>query len=137
MRLDEISLSMRDMKKLKSPAQIEVSWSVNNNIYQDMSNKPQSTLETKCLIQILETKYTKADPRASVEHDCKHLSAQDQSLLRQLLQDFEELFDGTLGDCDCEPLPPIKGRSTAIPWLAFSNTQKAFGNYQKGNPKVM
>ena len=68
-----------------------------------MSKEPQSTLKAnKCLIQILDVKYEKADLRAIVENDRKHLSASDQSSLLELLQDFEELFDGTLGNWDCK-----------------------------------
>ncbi len=33
--LDEISLPMRDINKLSTRAQIERSWSLNNNIYQE------------------------------------------------------------------------------------------------------
>ena len=59
----------------------------------------QSTLEvTKPLIQILDAKYEEADLMVIIEHDCKHLSAPEQSALLELLQDFEELLDGTLGD---------------------------------------
>ena len=56
---------------------------MNNSIYQDMSKEPQSTLEaTKSLLQILDTKNEKADLRAIVENDCKHLSAPEFVLTR-------------------------------------------------------
>ena len=99
--LDEISLPMRDINKLITCTQIEKSWTVNNSIYQDTSKEHYSILEaTKHLIQILGTKYEKVHLRANLEHECKHLSAPDQSSLLKLLQDFEELFDGTLTDRD-------------------------------------
>ncbi len=57
---DDISLPMRDINKLKTCAQIEKSWTTNNNIYQETSKEPQSTLEaTKHFIKILDTKYEK------------------------------------------------------------------------------
>ena len=101
---DDISLSMRDINKLNTQAQIEKSWMMNNSIYQETSKEPQSTLEaTKRLIQILDTNYENADLRA-ITNNCKQLSGPEQSLVLELLQEFEELFDGTLGDWDCEPV---------------------------------
>ena len=62
-----------------------------------MSKEPQSALEaTKRLKQILDVNDEKANPRDIVKNNCTHLSAPEQSLLLELLQDFEELFDGTL-----------------------------------------
>ena len=58
---------------------------------------------TKRLIQILDAKYEKADLRAITEN-CTHLSDPDKQKLLELLQEFEELFDGTMGDWDCEPV---------------------------------
>ena len=73
--LDEISLPMRDINKLKTRATIERAWTMNNSIYQSTSKEPQSMLKaTKCLIQILDTKYEKVNLRAIVKDDCiKHL----------------------------------------------------------------
>ena len=52
---------------------------------------------TKSLIKILDAKYEKANLRAITEDDClNHLSATKRNKLPQLLQEFEELFDGTL-----------------------------------------
>ncbi len=101
--LDDISLPMRDINNLNTRAQIEKSWMINNNMDQETSMEPQSTLEaTKCLIQVLDINYEKAHLRDIVKNNITHLSASEQSLLLELLQDFEELFDGTLGDWDCE-----------------------------------
>ena len=74
-----------------------------NSIYQKASKEPQSAMEaTKHFIQILDANYEKANLRDIVRNNCAHLSAPEQSLLLELLQDFEELFDGTLDDWDCE-----------------------------------
>jgi len=93
--LDEISLPMRNINKLKTRATIEKAWTMNNSIYQSMSKEPQSMLEAiKRLIQILDAKYEKVNLRAIVEDDWnKHLSAPDKASFLELLQEFEELFD--------------------------------------------
>jgi hypothetical protein len=76
---------------------------VNNSIYQSTPKEPQSTLEaTKCLIEIVDVNYEKANLRAITKEDClNHLSATEKDKFLKLLQEFEELFDGTLGDWDC------------------------------------
>jgi hypothetical protein len=53
---------------------------------------------TKCATQILDAKYKKADLQYIVRDNCKHLSANQQKKLLQLLKKYETLFDGTLGD---------------------------------------
>jgi hypothetical protein len=103
---DEISLPKSYIKKLKTSATIESAWTMNNIIYQSMSREPQSMFKaSERVIQILDAKYKKANLRAIVEDDCnKHLSAPEKTLLLKLLQEFEDLFDGTLGDWDCNPV---------------------------------
>jgi len=123
--LDEISLPMRDNKNLRTRAAADKAWTVNNSIYQSMSTDPQSTLEaTKCLIKILDAKYEKANLKEITEEEClNHLSATEKDKLLKLLQEFEELFDGTLGDWDCNPVSlqlkegaqPYHGRPFPIP----------------------
>eukprot|EP00804_Cyclotella_cryptica_P027451 CCRYP_008864-RA/>CCRYP_008864-RA protein AED:0.29 eAED:0.29 QI:0/0/0/1/1/1/2/245/709 len=97
---------------------------MNNSIYQETSKEPQSTLEaTKRLIKILDAKYEKADLRAIVRDNCTHLSGPEQARLLELLQEFEELFSGKLGDWDCKPVSlqlkegaqPYHGRPFPIP----------------------
>eukprot|EP00804_Cyclotella_cryptica_P030445 CCRYP_008518-RA/>CCRYP_008518-RA protein AED:0.77 eAED:1.00 QI:0/-1/0/1/-1/1/1/0/91 len=90
---------MRDINKPKPRATVERAWTMNNGVYQDTSKEPQSMLEaTKRLIHILDTKYEKADLRAIVKDNCTHLSNPEQAKLLELLQEFEELFSGKLGD---------------------------------------
>jgi hypothetical protein len=62
--------------------------------------EPQSTLKaTNHIIEIFDAKYEKANLRAITEEDClNHLSATEKDKLLCLLQEFEELFDGTLCD---------------------------------------
>jgi hypothetical protein len=61
--------------------------------------EPQSTHDaTKRATRILDAKYSKADLQSVLRDDCKHLSANQQKKLLQLLKKYESLFDGTLGD---------------------------------------
>jgi len=138
--LDEISLPMRDIKNLRTRAAANKAWTVNNSIYQSTSKKLQITLEaTKCLNEILDAKYEKENLWAITEDECiNYSSATEKDKLLKLLPEFEELFDGTLGDCDCNPVllqlkegaQPYHGRPFPIP-------KKACGHLKKGNPKTM
>ena len=40
----------------------------------------------------------KADLPKIVKNDCKHLNPDERSQLLEVLLEFEDLFDGTLGD---------------------------------------
>ena len=74
------------------------------SIYQSMVMEPQSKLKaTTHIMKILDPKYEKANLRAFVNNDCnKHVNVPEHAKLMALLKEFEELFDGTLGDWDCE-----------------------------------
>ena len=61
--------------------------------------EPQSTQDAiKHVTQILDAKYNNANILSIVRDNCKHLSTDQQKKLLQLLQKYESLFDGTLGD---------------------------------------
>lgn len=96
--LDDTSLPMRDFNKLKMRETIKRAWSMLNSIYQSMPKEPQSMLEaTECLIQFLDAKYEEVCLRSVIKDDLnKHLSALEKALLLELLQEFEDLIDGTL-----------------------------------------
>jgi hypothetical protein len=67
--------------------------------------EPQSTQDaTKCVTQILDAKYQKADLQSIVRDSCNHLSINQQKKLLQLLKKYESLFDGTLGDWKTKPV---------------------------------
>jgi hypothetical protein len=67
--------------------------------------EPHSTQDsTKHATQILDAKYKKADLQSIVRDNCKHLSANQQNKLLQLLKKYETLFDGTLGDWKTKPV---------------------------------
>jgi hypothetical protein len=99
---DEIILPMRDITKLSSQSKIERAWMANNNV---ISHEPKSTLEaTQKVVKILDAKYEKSDLKAVVSNHCGHLTNSNQEKLLKLLTEFEDLFDGTLGDWDTEPV---------------------------------
>ena len=77
--LDEISLPMRDIKNLRTRAAAIKAWAVNNSIDQSMSKVLQSTLEaTKCLIEILDAKYEKANLGAITKRNASITSVQQK-----------------------------------------------------------
>jgi hypothetical protein len=91
---------MRDINSLTT-SKMERAWTVNNS----MAHKPQSMHKaTQRVVHILDAKYEKADLQSVVSANCTHLSLQDQNKLLELLIEFEELFDGTLGDWNTEPV---------------------------------
>jgi hypothetical protein len=86
--------------------------------------KLQSTQDaTKRVTWILDAKYQQADLQSIVRNNCKHLSANQQKKLLQLLKNYESLFDGTLGDWKTKPVSiqlkegvsPYHGRAFPVP----------------------
>jgi hypothetical protein len=70
-----------------------------------MAHEPVSTKNaTQRVVEILDTNYEKVDLQAVVDATGPHLSLQDKNKLLELLKEFEELFDGTLGDWKTEPV---------------------------------
>ena len=61
--------------------------------------EPIACLETtNRAVEILDANYEKAVLGEIVNDNCAHLSTNEQTMLLALLLEFEELFDGTLGD---------------------------------------
>ncbi len=95
--------------------------------------EPQSTQDaTKCVTRILDAKYKKADLQSIVQDNCKHLSANHQKKLLQLLKKYESLFDGTLGDWKTKPVSfqwkegvsPYHGQAFPVPKVHKVPTRK-------------
>ena len=113
--IDEICLPMRKLKELKKP----------NIVYQMYKNtEPKSTAEmTDRAVRILDANYEKADLPAVVNDTCSHLSSADKQELLELLQKYETLFDGTLGEWKTKPVhfelkegaTPFHGRPYPVP----------------------
>ncbi len=59
---------------------------------------------TKRAVRILNAKYNKTDLQSIVSNNCKHLSADQQNKLLQLLIKYESLLDGTVGDWKTKPV---------------------------------
>eukprot|EP00804_Cyclotella_cryptica_P022868 CCRYP_005067-RA/>CCRYP_005067-RA protein AED:0.47 eAED:0.47 QI:0/-1/0/1/-1/1/1/0/118 len=108
---------------------MEKAWAVNNG----MANELQSSHEaTQCIVQILDANYKKAYLQSIVSTNHTHLNLQDQNALLELLTEFEELFDGTLGDWNTEPMSlelkdgikPYHGRAYPAPKSCKETTIK-------------
>ncbi len=56
------------------------------------------------MTRILYAKYKKADLQSIVGDKCKHISANQQKKLLQLLKKYESLFDGALDDWRTKPV---------------------------------
>ena len=118
--LDEIELPMRSIQEL--PKSKRKALALSNSLAK--SKEPRSIEEaTRRVVHILDANYKKADLQAIVKDNCTHLSSEDQTLLLELLKDFEPLFDGTLGAWKTAPVAfqlkegatPYHGRSFPIP----------------------
>ncbi len=91
---------MREINSLTT-SNMDRAWAVNNS----MVHEPQSMHDvTQQVVHILDAKYEKADLQSVVSTNCMHLSLQDQNKLLELLTEYEEHFDGTLGDWNTEPV---------------------------------
>ena len=63
------------------------------------NQEPKSTeLATQPIVNILDAKYEKANLPDILNNECAHLTPTEQKFLLELLIEFENLFDGTLGD---------------------------------------
>ena len=126
--IDEIIFPMRDINSLTT-SKMEKAWTVKYS----MAHEPHSMQEaTKWVIHILDAKYEKADLQSVVSTNCTHLSLPDQNKLLELLTEIEELFDGTLGDCNTEHVSfelkedtkPYHGRPFPVPKSCKETTIK-------------
>ena len=87
---------------------------------------------TKRAVKILDADYKAADLPKVVEENCPHLSVPERKKLLELLETFEELFDGTLGDWKTSPAKlelkdgatPYHGRAYPIPKIHKETIKK-------------
>jgi hypothetical protein len=92
---DEILLSMRNINNLQLKPIISRALKLNSSFAQE----PASTCNApKCVVEILDARYDKADLPSIVKNNCVHLSMLHCNSLLALLLKFKELFDGMLGD---------------------------------------
>ena len=84
-------------------------------------------MATQRVVQILDANYKKAD-LPEVVKTCTHLSQNEQNELLEVLQEFEDLFDGTLGDWNTEPVNfefRIEEWCKAVSQQSFPNSQSS------------
>jgi hypothetical protein len=98
--VDEVKLPMININYLQGSSTLRA-LKLNHSLAMEL----QSTQDaTKHATRILDAKYKKADIQSIVSDNCKHLSANQQKKLLQLLTKYELLFDGTLGDWKIKPV---------------------------------
>jgi hypothetical protein len=118
--IDKILLPMRNIANLQLKPRITRALRENTCFAQE----PISTCsETKCVVEILNAKYEKADLPAIIRENCSHLTASDREKLLSVLLRFKLLFKGTIGDWKLPPvsfelkegMKPYHGRPYLIP----------------------
>ena len=87
--------------------------------------EPISTREaTQRVVKILDSKYAKADLE-KVAAEATNLTPQERNMLLRLLEEFEDLFDGTLGQWNTDPVSielkpdakPVSARWYPVPHI--------------------
>ncbi len=85
--VDEVKLPMRNINYLQGSSTIRAL-----RLNHSLAMEPQSTQDaTKHDTRIIDAKYQKADLQSIVKDKCKHLSANQQKKLLQLLTKYESL----------------------------------------------
>ena len=94
-------------QEFKIPMKDPTDLHTNEDLYEVFSEtlEPEAIKESnKCITKILDARYEKADLEKIVCEECSHLSLKDQHKLLTLLLEYEELFDGTLGEFLTSPV---------------------------------
>ena len=95
--------------------------------------EPASTREaTNRAVEILDANYKKADLLEVVNTHCTHLNVHRRQKLLKLLRQFEDLFDGTLGEWKTKPVSlrlrpgakPYHGRAFPVPHIHLATLKK-------------
>jgi hypothetical protein len=89
--IDEILLPMRNINNLQLKPSISRALKLNSSFAQE----PEITRNaTKCIVEILDAKYDKADLPSIVKNSCVHLSTSHHNLLLALLLNSLSAMDG-------------------------------------------
>ncbi len=118
--IDEIILPMRGISRLSASSKIENAWSVNHSMIHELQSTTEATQLDIC---ILDAKYEKAALQLVVDTNCPRLSLPDQNKWLDLLMKYKDLFGGTLGGWNTEPVSfelkegvkPHHGRAYPVP----------------------
>jgi hypothetical protein len=122
-------LPMRNINNLQLKPSISRALKLNSSFAQE----PASTRNaTKCVVEILDAKYDKADLPSIVKNNYAHLNTSHPNSLLALLLKFKELFDGMLGDWKLPPVSfelkegakPYHGRPYPIPKIHKATLMK-------------
>ena len=89
--IDHIKVPMQDLHSLDGPKLL-------NNLYMENIESSVSPVAINRVTHILDAKYEKTNLPEVVDNTCKHLNTYQRNTLFRLLIQYEELFDGTLGD---------------------------------------
>jgi hypothetical protein len=117
--VDEVKLPMQNINYLHDSSTLCVL-----KLNHGLAMEPHSTQDaTKRVMRVLDAKCQKADIQSIVRDNYKHLSADKQKKLLQLLKKYESLFDGTLGDWKTktilfqlrEGVSPYHGQAFPVP----------------------
>ena len=89
--IDEIKLPMQSINDLPSSNKEALSY---QNCVEN--NEPKATeLATQQVVKIFDANYEKANLPELVKNNCTNLSPSEQAKLLEVLEEFEDLFDGT------------------------------------------
>ncbi len=98
--VDEVKLPMQNINYLQGYSTLRVL-----KLKHSLAMEPHSTQDTtKHVTQILDAKYKNAELQSIVRDNCKHLSADQQKKLLQLLKKYDLVFDSTLGYWKTKPV---------------------------------
>ena len=75
-----------------------------NEIFQLATESKAAKEATNRVTKILDAHYEKANIVETIKKNCSHLSDKKQQQIINLLNNYEELFDGTLGDMNTSPV---------------------------------
>ena len=123
--IDEITLDMEPLDALSDQRTL-------NSTYRAYL-EPASTREaTNRAVEILDANYKKADLLQVVKEHCSHLNIHQRQKLLTLLRQFEDLFDGTLGEWKTKPVSfrlkpgatPYHGRAFPVPHVHLATLKK-------------
>ena len=99
--IDSIILQMQSIGKL--PTSNEEALGYNNSLAKNQ--EPKSTESaTQRIVHILDAKYEKANLPDIVNNNCTHSNPDKQNKLLEVLTEFADLIDGTLGYWKTEPV---------------------------------
>jgi len=113
---DNVTIDMKAPDALKKPEDLFATFA--------QTQEPDPVKDSnKRVTHILDAKYEKADLPAVVDEQCPHLTEAERQALLDLLTEYEDLFDGTLGDFDTEPVnlelkpdaQPVHSRPFPVP----------------------